>query len=437
MSEYQKFALAEVARFQRGVTWSKEQETSDPEPGCVPVLRIPNIQEKLDTSDLLFLRGVKKASIQQCAAAKDWILMVGSNGNPQRVGNCVQINEINEYLFASFLVGIEPIQPHVVAPEFLYHLLRGPEIQRYISDDVQGSTGLSNINLGRLKAKIIDCPGIIEQRRIAEILSTLDEAIEQTETLIAKMQQVKTGMMHDLFTRGVTPDGRLRPTREQAPELYKESPLGWIPKEWAVALISEAFDIQLGKMLNKLAKTGKGSAPYLGNRAVQWDFVDCTEIEVMDFTASERVKFSLTPGDLLVCEGGDVGRTAIWRGEMEGCFYQKAIHRLRPKSGAALPAFMLRFMRFAKESGCFREFTSQSSIAHLTQEKLGAIPMLLPRPDEQSRIAKRFDAVDEQIQNEISKLAKLRDQKHGLMHDLLTGRVQASSTASDRSVRSD
>jgi type I restriction enzyme S subunit len=178
-------------------------------------------------------------------------------------------------------------------------------------------------------------------------------------------------------------------------------------------------------MLNKLAKTGKGSAPYLGNRAVQWDFVDCTEIEVMDFTASERLKFSLNPGDLLVCEGGDVGRTAIWRGEMEECFYQKAIHRLRPKSGAALPAFMLRFMRFAKKNGYFREFTSQSSIAHLTQEKLGAIPMLLPKLEEQVKIADRFDAIDDRIQGELLLLANSRQQKSGLMHDLLTGHVRA------------
>ena len=56
--------------------------------------------------------------------------------------------------------------------------------------------------------------------------------IEQTETLIAKYQQIKAGLMHDLFTRGVTPDGKLRPTRAEAPQLYQESPLGWIPKEW-------------------------------------------------------------------------------------------------------------------------------------------------------------------------------------------------------------
>lgn len=273
----------------------------------------------------------------------------------------------------------------------------------------------------------------MEQKRLclAELSALYTAADEEDyedsdDTGILPADEVKAGLMHDLFTRGVTPDGHTRPTRELAPDLYKESPLGWIPKEWVVFLISEVFEIQLGKMLNKLAKTGKWSAPYLGNRAVQWDFVDCLAIEEMDFNPAERLKFTLLPGDLLVCEGGDVGRTAMWRGETEGCFYQKAIHRLRPKLGKVLPAFMLRFMRFARDNGYFREFTSQSSIAHLTQEKLGAIPMLLPKSDEQGRIVERFDALDELIRSELLKLSKLRQQKHGLMHDLLTGRVRVS-----------
>jgi len=311
--------------------------------------------------------------------------------------------------------------PRTVDSGFLYYLL--PPVARNAVTDVaiKGST-LNKQTLSKLKLRFPK--DMQQQRRIAEILSTLDEAIEQTEALIAKHQQIKAGLMHDLFTRGVTPDGHLRPTRKQAPDLYKESLLGWIPKEWEVISIADAFEIQLGKMLNKLAKTGKWTAPYLGNRAVQWDFVDCMAIEEMDFTTAERQKFSLECGDLLVCEGGDVGRTAMWRGEIEGCYYQKAIHRLRPKSERALPAFMLRFMRFARESGYFREFTSQSSIAHLTQEKLGVMPMLLPKPEEQNRIAERFDAHDELIQSEQTKLTKLRQQKHGLMHDLLTGRVR-------------
>jgi type I restriction enzyme S subunit len=76
-----------------------------------------------------------------------------------------------------------------------------------------------------------------QQRRIAEILGTVDEVIEQTEALIAKQQQVKAGLMHDLFTRGVTATGTLRPPPAEAPHLYQDSPLGPIPKEWDYALL--------------------------------------------------------------------------------------------------------------------------------------------------------------------------------------------------------
>ena len=312
---------------------------------------------------------------------------------------------------------------------FIYQVVQSRGFRQKAETNMSGSAGQQRVPSDFFKEHTVYIPVPQEQRRIAEILSTLDEAIEQTEALIAKHQQIKAGLMHDLFTRGVTPDGHLRPTREQAPDLYKPSPLGWIPREWEVVRIADAFDIQLGKMLNKLAKTGKLSAPYVGNRAVQWDYVDCSAVEEMDFTSAERQKFILLPNDLLVCEGGDVGRTAMWRGEIENCYYQKAIHRLRPKSFRALPSYMLRFMKFARDAGYFREFTSQSSIAHLTQEKLGSIDMQLPPSDEQYRIADRLDAHDDVLQTEQSKLAKLHQQKHGLMHDLLTGRVRVPVAA--------
>jgi type I restriction enzyme S subunit len=289
---------------------------------------------------------------------------------------------------------------------------------------------------------LLKTPPLPHQRRIAEILSTVDDAIEATEALIAKQQQIKAGLMHDLFTRGVwtaesiaraqeagspaadsAKPGQLRPSRETAPELYKESPLGWIPRDWKVKAIGTVFNIQLGKMLSKASKTGRGSAPYLGNRSVQWDRIDLTSIEEMDFNTSERVKFELLPGDLLVCEGGEVGRTAMWRGEMTGCFYQKALHRLRPLSDVGNPSFMLRYMRYAYLRGVFHLFTSQSSIAHLTQEKLSSVPMLVPSNGEQQCIVEFFEIFEEQSDQEAQKLEKLQKQKQGLMQDLLTGRV--------------
>ncbi|MBF0233365.1 MAG: restriction endonuclease subunit S, partial [Desulfamplus sp.] len=224
--------------------------------------------------------------------------------------------------------------------------------------------------------------------------------------------------------RGVTPDGKLRPTREQAPELYKESPVGWIPREWEVDNIGDLFHIQLGKMLSKVAKTGKWSARYLANKNIQWDNVNLSNLEQMDFSPTEREKYKLIVNDLLVCEGGDVGRTSMWRGEIELCFYQKAIHRLRPKDKRINPALMLRFMRYYKQIGAFSDFTSQTSIAHLTQEQLRKVKVLIPTLMEQLRMIEGFDYIDDKISAETTYSEKLKAQKSGLMHDLLTGKVQ-------------
>lgn len=263
-----------------------------------------------------------------------------------------------------------------------------------------------------------------EQRKIARILTTVDNLIEKTEALIAKYQAIKQGMMHDLFTRGVDEHGHLRPTYEEAPELYKESQLGWIPKEWEVEPVGSLFEIQLGKMLSRVSKTGRYSYPYLANRNVQWDRVDLNGLEEMDFMQYEREKFSLKNNDLLVCEGGEVGRTSIWLNEIEDCYYQKAIHRLRPLSGRMIPKYMLRFMRYASIKGWFVNFMSQSSIAHLTREKLAVMPMLVQTKDEQAETVSRIDAIDTQIDSESDSLRKFVMTKSGLMQDLLTGKVR-------------
>ena len=81
---------------------------------------------------------------------------------------------------------------------------------------------------------------LVEQKAISRILDCLDQAIEKTEALIHKYQQIEAGLMHDLFTRGLTANGKLRPPREQAPDLYQETPIGWIPKEWETSVVCRA-----------------------------------------------------------------------------------------------------------------------------------------------------------------------------------------------------
>jgi len=308
-----------------------------------------------------------------------------------------------------------------VVPDFLAESLiagRGT-LERFS----QGST-FSEIRVPTLSRLQIPHPiSIGEQQRIAEILSTVDETIEQTEKLIAKHQQIKAGLMHDLFTRGLTPDGRLRPPHSDAPHLYKDSPLGPIPGAWDVRQAGTLFSIQLGKMLSRASKTGSAPAPYLANRNVQWERVDVAELEWMDFSAAERERFSLRERDILVCEGGEVGRTALWRSEIEQCFYQKAIHRLRPLASEVSPEFFMWYMQLAVRSPVLRKLSSQTSIAHLTREKLALLPVPLPTRDEQDAIAQCLALVSDLIGAEQQRAEKFTRQKQGLMHDLLTGAV--------------
>ena len=189
--------------------------------------------------------------------------------------------------------------------------------------------------------------------------------------------------------------------------------------------------MQLGKMLNERASLGPQQAAYVGTRHVQWDRLVLDELDTMSFSEAEREKFSLRPGDLLVCEGGEVGRTAMWRGERQNVFFQKAIHRLRPRDGRVVPAYMLRFMRFAADRGIYTTLTSQSSIAHLTQEKLALLKVPLPPAEEQRRISEVLDTVDDVIQKTEQLIAKLKQMKQGLLHDLLTRGVDDTGELRD------
>jgi type I restriction enzyme S subunit len=133
--------------------------------------------------------------------------------------------------------------------------------------------------------------------------------------------------------------------------------IGEVPATWSVAPLYARYSVQLGKMLNPEASSGAHQAPYLGNGDVQWGSVNAEDLSTMSFAPSERDRFRLRRGDLLVCEGGDVGRTAVWRDELTECFYQKALHRLRPRTSADDPQFFFYVMRSATGRG----YTSATS----------------------------------------------------------------------------
>ncbi len=325
--------------------------------------------------------------------------------------------------------GLAAISGLDVDQSYLEHYLLSEE--QPFRSAAQGST-FEAINSSELWAWPINFPiSKLEQSKIAEILSTVDRTIEQTEALITKQQRIKTGLMQDLLTRGIDEHGNLR---SEETHKFKDSPLGRIPVEWEVRKIGEAFQIQLGKMLSQKATACLSPFFYLGNKNVQWDQVDISGLQMMDFNELERDKYSLEPGDILVCEGGEVGRTAIWHGEIENCYYQKAIHRLRPINQQYLPSLFPRFMRWGVSMGLFSDYTSQTSIAHLTQEKLAAVPIMVPSLSEQKKLITVLDLIDFDLEYQSEKHRKLRSLKTALMQNLLTGKKRVTTLLNNTEV---
>jgi len=203
---------------------------------------------------------------------------------------------------------------------------------------------------------------------------------------------------------------------------YRQTEVGVIPEDWDVSSVGCEFSIQLGKMLDANKNSGV-SKPYLGNKAVQWGGICIRGLPSVPMLRSDLIKFRLRKGDLLVCEGGEIGRAAIWDGPLEECYYQKALHRLRPINGFD-PRLMLSILRLWSLRGLLANYVTQTSIAHLPRDKFMKVPIPRPLLPEQRAIAGALGDVDALLGGLERLIAKKRDLKQAAMQQLLTGQTR-------------
>ena len=202
---------------------------------------------------------------------------------------------------------------------------------------------------------------------------------------------------------------------------YKQTEVGVIPEDWGVSTVGAEFSIQLGKMLDAEKNVG-APKPFLGNRAVQWGRIDLTDIGEIKLTPSDLQRFRLRKGDLLVCEGGEIGRAAVWQQSIEECYYQKALHRLRPIRGYNVQ-LIFNMLRWLASTGFLLNFVTQTSIAHLPKDKFETVPIPVPPTiAEQEAIAEALSDADALIESLEQLLVKKRQLKQGAMQELLTGK---------------
>ena len=202
---------------------------------------------------------------------------------------------------------------------------------------------------------------------------------------------------------------------------YKKTKVGWIPQGWECLPSGNLFDIQLGKMLNKKARIGRNPQPYLANYNVRWGTFDLSDVQEMHFSKKEIEKFKLQCGDLLVCEGGEVGRCAVWQEQINPCFYQKALHRIRSLDGNIDIYFIMHFLHHAVLSPMMVNYVGHSSIAHFTREQFLKFPIALPPIPEQKRIAKILSTWDTAIIQSRNLISQKKKHKKALMQKLFNG----------------
>ena len=253
----------------------------------------------------------------------------------------------------------------------------------------------------------------------------IDEAITRTEAVIAKLKQLRTGLLHDLLSRGIDENGELRDPIAK-PENFVDTPLGRKPKHWAIVLVEQAGDVRLGRQRSPAHEAGAHIRPYLRVTNVFDGYIDYTDIQSMNFHPAEQAIYNVEPGDILLNEGQSlelVGRSAIYKGNPGAFCFQNTLVRFRCTSGS-MPEYCqavfhhwlhaVRFTRVAKQT---------TSVAHLGADRFAKMPFPLPPIQEQQRIAQALRTCDHTIRAEEDGAEKLQKLRGGLSKDLLTGRL--------------
>lgn len=300
----------------------------------------------------------------------------------------------------------------------IFYALEHKDIQHFI---VGGTR--AKLNQSALKAIEIQLPDSkVEQSKIAEVLATVDQAIEQTEALIAKQQRIKTGLMQDLLTRGIDEHGQLRTEQTHA---FKDSPLGRIPVEWGVQTLESVSEF--------VTSGSRGWAQYystegalflrIGNltrKHINMRFDDV--IRVSPLASSEGERTAVKKDDLLISITADLGIVAVIPDGFETAYVNQHIALTRLDRTQAHARFVGWFFNGQLGQAQFDKLNESGAKAGLNLPSIKNLQIPVPSLDEQAKIAQAIDATTQKTDEFHARLVKCQSLKRALMQDLLTGR---------------
>jgi type I restriction enzyme, S subunit len=334
------------------------------------------------------------------------------------------------------ILKIEVNNPNIISLGFIFYWLI-PYIQ--IINDKTAATTVKHLSIKDIQKATGFIPRIKSQEKIASILEIIDQTIAHTEALIQKYQQIKAGLMHDLFTRGITSDGQLRPPREQAPELYKDSAIGWIPRECDCVPIDSLIESLADGPFGSNLKTEH----YVidpGVRVVRLQNIQATSYNDSDkaFISEKHANYlsrnKVLAGDILIAGLGEerypVGRACQYPQELPPAINKADCFRMRGDTEKVDNYFLMLYLNTSKARTQTRRYEQGVTRPRINTGNMKKIYAPRPRINEQKAMSTKLLKLSEKIENEFLIKDKLNRQKSGLMHDLLTGKVPVTLSES-------
>ena len=295
-------------------------------------------------------------------------------------------------------------------------------------NSVTYATTVKHLSVYDIYNAFIPVPPISEQTAIATYLDThcakIDNLISIQQKRIALLQELKQSVITHAVTKGLNPNVEMKPSGVEW--------IGDVPKHWEVCKLKHYSQVVLGKMLmTSPPKDSEGLytlEKYLKSKNVGWLqlFLDEDNIDEMWFNQYEKSIYKLQENDIVMNEGGDIGKVSCWRGVDFDCYIQNSINKITADYNRVNAGFLCYWLYNLSSLGYFWSIVSQISIAHLTKEKLSNSPVVLPPITEQAAIASYLDhkcaTIDTSISNAQHQIELLQEYKQSLITEVVTGK---------------
>ncbi|MBN2643106.1 MAG: restriction endonuclease subunit S [Victivallales bacterium] len=328
------------------------------------------------------------------------------------LGNVAQVPDNQKYILSQRVIALKT-KPTIIDNDFLKQAMTFEVFQRMLIENSTGSTA-TGIQQKRLIQLELLLPPLSEQKKIAEILSSVDRSIEATQKLIAKLSDLKKALMQELFTKGI---GHTR---------FKDSPLGRIPEEWEVVSGQEiCHSISVGIVIKPTQYYDiKGTIPLLRSANVSENGIINSNFVYTNSAYNQTLQKSILKyGDVVTVRTGYPGTSCVIPPDYAGSNCIDLIIS-RPNNDVVSSYYYALWIN--SDIGKGQVFAKQGGLAqqHFNVGELKELKILLPSLDEQNDITSILLAEDKKIEKSKSRLEKLKDLKKGLMQDLLTGKVR-------------